>query len=142
MEIVLLLASSGNCITTCIQWKLYYYLHPVEIVLLLASSGNCITTCIQWKLYYYLHPVEIVLLLASSGNCTTTCIQWKLYYYLNTWFFSQGVGGSVHLPRGYLKQAYEAIRAKGGVCIMDEVSLQLSLIITLHVYLRLFHFKP
>ena len=29
----------------------------------------------------------------------------------------------MHLPRGYLKQAYEAIRAKGGVCIMDEVSL-------------------
>ncbi|CAI8008520.1 Alanine--glyoxylate aminotransferase 2, mitochondrial [Geodia barretti] len=37
--------------------------------------------------------------------------------------YIQGVGGSVHLPRGYLKQAYEAIRAKGGVCIMDEVSL-------------------
>jgi alanine-glyoxylate transaminase/(R)-3-amino-2-methylpropionate-pyruvate transaminase len=35
--------------------------------------------------------------------------------------YIQGVGGSVHLPRGYLKQVYEAIRAKGGVCIMDEV---------------------
>ena len=35
---------------------------------------------------------------------------------------SQGVGGSVHLPRGYLKSAFETIRAKGGVCIVDEVS--------------------
>jgi len=33
----------------------------------------------------------------------------------------QGVGGTVQLPDGYLKQAYEKIRARGGVCIADEV---------------------
>ena len=33
----------------------------------------------------------------------------------------QGVGGSVVYPDGYLKHAYEHIRAAGGVCIADEV---------------------
>ncbi|XP_031572240.1 alanine--glyoxylate aminotransferase 2, mitochondrial-like [Actinia tenebrosa] len=33
----------------------------------------------------------------------------------------QGVGGSVHLPKGYLKKAYELIRERGGLCISDEV---------------------
>ncbi|XP_005093514.1 alanine--glyoxylate aminotransferase 2, mitochondrial [Aplysia californica] len=33
----------------------------------------------------------------------------------------QGVGGAVQLPDGYLKKAYEKIRAHGGVCISDEV---------------------
>src|SRR3954463_11903498 len=33
----------------------------------------------------------------------------------------QGVGGFVEFPQGYLKQAYEHIRAAGGVCIADEV---------------------
>ena len=33
----------------------------------------------------------------------------------------QGVGGSVVYPDGYLKHAYEHIRAAGGVCICDEV---------------------
>lgn len=33
----------------------------------------------------------------------------------------QGVGGAVHLPKGYLKAAYELIRERGGVCIADEV---------------------
>ncbi|MFL6514857.1 MAG: aspartate aminotransferase family protein [Chthoniobacterales bacterium] len=33
----------------------------------------------------------------------------------------QGVGGCVVFPDGYLKQAYEHIRAAGGVCIADEV---------------------
>ena len=43
----------------------------------------------------------------------------------------------MHLPRGYLKQAYEAIRAKGGVCIMDEVSLHtlVYVVSTLYVYI-------
>lgn len=34
---------------------------------------------------------------------------------------SQGVGGSVQYPRGFLKEAYEMVRARGGVCIADEV---------------------
>jgi alanine-glyoxylate transaminase/(R)-3-amino-2-methylpropionate-pyruvate transaminase len=34
---------------------------------------------------------------------------------------SQGVGGFVEFPSGYLKQTYEFIRAAGGVCIADEV---------------------
>jgi alanine-glyoxylate transaminase / (R)-3-amino-2-methylpropionate-pyruvate transaminase len=33
----------------------------------------------------------------------------------------QGVGGFVEFPKGYLKQAYEYVRAAGGVCIADEV---------------------
>ena len=37
----------------------------------------------------------------------------------------QGVGGSVQLPRGYLKGVYKAIRERGGVCISDEVKVHL-----------------
>lgn len=33
----------------------------------------------------------------------------------------QGVGGVVELPPGYLKAAYEHVRAAGGLCIADEV---------------------
>ncbi|MFN0011086.1 MAG: aspartate aminotransferase family protein [Phycisphaerales bacterium] len=33
----------------------------------------------------------------------------------------QGVGGVVEMPPGYLKAAYEHVRAAGGVCIADEV---------------------
>jgi alanine-glyoxylate transaminase / (R)-3-amino-2-methylpropionate-pyruvate transaminase len=33
----------------------------------------------------------------------------------------QGVGGSVVFPEGYLKHAYEHVRAAGGLCIADEV---------------------
>jgi alanine-glyoxylate transaminase/(R)-3-amino-2-methylpropionate-pyruvate transaminase len=33
----------------------------------------------------------------------------------------QGVGGAVVFPDGYLRHAYEHIRAAGGVCIADEV---------------------
>jgi alanine-glyoxylate transaminase/(R)-3-amino-2-methylpropionate-pyruvate transaminase len=33
----------------------------------------------------------------------------------------QGVGGYVEFPLGYLKHAYEHVRAAGGVCIADEV---------------------
>lgn len=33
----------------------------------------------------------------------------------------QGVGGYVVFPDGYLKHAYEHVRAAGGVCIADEV---------------------
>ena len=34
----------------------------------------------------------------------------------------QGVGGSVHLPKGFLPKAYKLIRDHGGICISDEVS--------------------
>ena len=34
-----------------------------------------------------------------------------------------GVGGQMPLPEGYLAQAYEYIRAAGGVCIADEVQV-------------------
>lgn len=33
----------------------------------------------------------------------------------------QGVGGTVVFPDGYLKHAYEHVRAAGGLCIADEV---------------------
>jgi 4-aminobutyrate aminotransferase-like enzyme len=36
--------------------------------------------------------------------------------------FFQGVGGTVQLPKGFLPKAYELIRARGGLCISDEVS--------------------
>src|SRR5207244_10995024 len=34
---------------------------------------------------------------------------------------SQGVGGCIVFPDGYLKHAYEHVRAVGGLCIADEV---------------------
>jgi len=34
---------------------------------------------------------------------------------------SQGVGGAVQLPKGFLKNAFQVVREKGGVCIADEV---------------------
>uniref|UniRef100_A0A3P8WWM5 Alanine--glyoxylate aminotransferase 2, mitochondrial n=1 Tax=Cynoglossus semilaevis TaxID=244447 RepID=A0A3P8WWM5_CYNSE len=33
----------------------------------------------------------------------------------------QGVGGAVQYPKTYLKEAYELVRERGGVCIADEV---------------------
>ncbi|XP_006002353.1 alanine--glyoxylate aminotransferase 2, mitochondrial isoform X2 [Latimeria chalumnae] len=33
----------------------------------------------------------------------------------------QGVNGTVQYPKGFLKEAYQLIREKGGVCIADEV---------------------
>ncbi|TLD68170.1 aminotransferase class III-fold pyridoxal phosphate-dependent enzyme [Phragmitibacter flavus] len=33
----------------------------------------------------------------------------------------QGVGGTVVFPEGYLKHAYEHVRAAGGLCVADEV---------------------
>ncbi|XP_069483216.1 alanine--glyoxylate aminotransferase 2, mitochondrial [Ambystoma mexicanum] len=33
----------------------------------------------------------------------------------------QGVGGAVQYPKGFLKEAYQLIRERGGVCIADEV---------------------
>lgn len=33
----------------------------------------------------------------------------------------QGVGGVVQFPKNYVKRAYEMIRARGGVCVSDEV---------------------
>lgn len=33
----------------------------------------------------------------------------------------QGVGGTVQFPLGYLKKAFELVRASGGICISDEV---------------------
>jgi len=33
----------------------------------------------------------------------------------------QGYGGIVELPRGYLQPAVEKVRARGGICIVDEV---------------------
>ena len=37
----------------------------------------------------------------------------------------QGVGGTVQLPRGYLKKAYEVVRESGGLCVADEVRAHL-----------------
>ncbi|CAL4113114.1 unnamed protein product [Meganyctiphanes norvegica] len=33
----------------------------------------------------------------------------------------QGVGGGVQFPLGYLKKAFELVRANGGLCVSDEV---------------------
>lgn len=32
-----------------------------------------------------------------------------------------GVGGTIQFPRNYVKRAFEMVRARGGVCISDEV---------------------
>ncbi|XP_075040502.1 alanine--glyoxylate aminotransferase 2, mitochondrial isoform X2 [Mixophyes fleayi] len=32
-----------------------------------------------------------------------------------------GVGGAIQYPKGFLKEAYQLIRARGGICIADEV---------------------
>lgn len=34
----------------------------------------------------------------------------------------QGVNGAVQYPRNFLKEAYQLIRERGGLCISDEVS--------------------
>ena len=36
--------------------------------------------------------------------------------------YFQGVGGTVQLPKNFLKPAYELVKSYGGVCIADEVS--------------------
>lgn len=36
--------------------------------------------------------------------------------------FVQGMGGAVQYPRNYLKEAYQLVRERGGLCIADEVS--------------------
>ena len=33
----------------------------------------------------------------------------------------QGAGGGVHIPKGYMKGAFEMVRERGGLCISDEV---------------------
>jgi alanine-glyoxylate transaminase/(R)-3-amino-2-methylpropionate-pyruvate transaminase len=33
----------------------------------------------------------------------------------------QGVGGTIQYPKGFLKRSFEAVKARGGVCISDEV---------------------
>lgn len=33
----------------------------------------------------------------------------------------QGVGGAVQYPKNYLKEAFELVRERGGLCIADEV---------------------
>ncbi|CAJ0585239.1 unnamed protein product, partial [Mesorhabditis spiculigera] len=33
----------------------------------------------------------------------------------------QGVGGTTQFPKGFLKKAFEAVQARGGLCISDEV---------------------
>ncbi len=35
--------------------------------------------------------------------------------------FLQGVGGAVQFPKNYLKDTYQLVREKGGICIADEV---------------------
>ena len=68
--------------------------------------------------------IQVVLVLCI--HCIYMCFV-HVYVLLHVLFVYvlcfQGVGGTVQLPRGYLKRAYETIRANGGVCISDEVSL-------------------
>jgi 4-aminobutyrate aminotransferase-like enzyme len=48
---------------------------------------------------------------AKTGNGAATFIAESI----------SGVGGQIAYPQGYLKAAYEAIRAEGGICVADEV---------------------
>ena len=44
-------------------------------------------------------------------------------YYRTPWFgLLQGVNGVVQYPKGFLKEAFELVRERGGLCIADEVS--------------------
>lgn len=38
----------------------------------------------------------------------------------------QGVGGAVQYPKDYLKEAFELVRERGGLCIADEVLSRLN----------------
>uniref|UniRef100_A0A2K5YBP7 Alanine--glyoxylate aminotransferase 2, mitochondrial n=1 Tax=Mandrillus leucophaeus TaxID=9568 RepID=A0A2K5YBP7_MANLE len=38
----------------------------------------------------------------------------------------QGVNGVVQYPKGFLKEAFELVRARGGVCIADEIAKSLA----------------
>ncbi|KAF7243828.1 Alanine--glyoxylate aminotransferase 2, mitochondrial [Varanus komodoensis] len=38
----------------------------------------------------------------------------------------QGVNGAVQYPKGFLKEAYQLVRERGGVCIADEVSIRVT----------------
>ena len=40
---------------------------------------------------------------------------------------TQGAGGAVQLPKGFLRRAYESIRKRGGLCIADEVKHKLTI---------------
>ncbi|XP_012413544.1 alanine--glyoxylate aminotransferase 2, mitochondrial isoform X2 [Trichechus manatus latirostris] len=78
-------------------------------------------------------PVQTI----RKCNCATDCCQAKDQYIeqfkdtLNTsvaksiaGFFAepiQGVNGVVQYPKGFLKEAFELVRERGGVCIADEV---------------------
>ena len=45
------------------------------------------------------------------------------YYSRSSWFgLLQGVNGIVQYPKGFLKEAFELVRERGGVCIADEMS--------------------
>lgn len=43
------------------------------------------------------------------------------HFHVSDLCFEQGVGGSVQYPKNYLKEAYNLVRERGGVCIADEV---------------------
>lgn len=51
---------------------------------------------------------------------------------------TQGVGGAVQYPKNYLKEAFELVRERGGLCIADEVwfSFFVDLIALLNVNTR------
>nr|XP_035147588.1 alanine--glyoxylate aminotransferase 2, mitochondrial isoform X5 [Callithrix jacchus] len=81
-------------------------------------------------------PVQTI----RKCSCAPDCCQAKDLYIeqfkdmLNTsvaksiaGFFAepiQGVNGVVQYPKGFLKEAFELVRARGGVCIADEKSRQ------------------
>ena len=58
----------------------------------------------------YAAEVEDVLLYATSGAVAGFIAE-----------PIQGVGGTVELPDGYLGRVYDMVRARGGLCISDEV---------------------
>lgn len=58
----------------------------------------------------YLDEIDRTIATTTSGHLAGTIIETV-----------QGYGGIVFLPDGYLKGAYERVRAAGGLCIADEV---------------------
>src|SRR5882757_736349 len=56
----------------------------------------------------------------AAGMGVTAHSSWK-FNTPHSFGVHHGVGGFVEFPQGYLKHAYEHVRAAGGVCIADEV---------------------
>ena len=77
-----------------------------------------------WSTWDILFPLGhfLVYILLSAPIYLSLSLSLPLSLSLHE-LFTQGVGGSVQYPIGYLKKAYEIARESGGLCISDEVGV-------------------